>query len=252
MVNTHHFPTNAYKWPKLLAIVASMSFFSSDYTKKQTSVDLEQICLFSKKNFTTNWLQTMVSCPLGGTRIRTGRPSGIGRFLSCLGGSQWRGQYHQSWVMMRGSSQNIKCHIFNPCLVPSHKLTTHFPPKLVGYMNFQTLPACNRRIPLGTSSAWRTPPPPFCSPPANPPASLRLEPTPVPSEPPNLRLSATPQPPTRSPPIFLGKFISNWTLPVTTCLEESPLHQVMNSLPWYYHWRQRRLVVLSHPFQKYA
>ena len=158
MVNTHHFPTNAINCPKLLAIVASMSFFSSDYTKKQTSVDLEQICLFSKKNFTTNWLQTMVSCPLGGTRIRTGRPSGIGRFLSCLGGSQWRGQYHQSWVMMRGSSQNIKCHIFNPCLVPSHKLITHFPPKLVGYMNFQTLPACNTRIPLGTSSAWQNPP----------------------------------------------------------------------------------------------
>ena len=100
----------------------------------------------------------MVSCPLGGTRIRTDRPSGIGRFPSCLGGSQWRGQYHQSWVMMRGSSQNIKCHIFNPCLVPSHKLTKHFPPKLVGYMNFQTLPACNTRIPLGTSSAWQNPP----------------------------------------------------------------------------------------------
>ena len=82
--------------PEVVGHSGQHVFFSSDYTKKQTSVDLEQICLFSKTNFTTNWLQTMVSCPLGGTRIRTDRPSGIGRFLSCLGGSQWRGQYHQS------------------------------------------------------------------------------------------------------------------------------------------------------------
>ena len=36
-------------------------------------------------------------------------------------------------------------------------------------MNFQTLPACNTRITLGTSSAWQNPPG-FFSPPANPPA----------------------------------------------------------------------------------